>query len=410
MVQTNPNRTGHQALVGAAVPRPPRVAPQPPPESASHSSRHLYEQDSRAVKIDLTVAGYRDEAGVEPTPRAVQLAEARLLERSRAGSSTRQDEGALIECLKPLIFGTSRLPPLVGLRTHGATGALRLAAEWIAATRPRCRVWIGSPHWPWGATVLRDTELQVDSYSYFDTVHQTLCFDTVLHAFNAASPGDVVLLQGHCHNPTGASFSPAQWRCLAEVVTRRALLPLIVMDSHGLGEGLEADAIGVRLMLEAAGEGLLAYSCSKNFGLHCQRTGALFVLADHPVAKRSQLNPLTRSAEAGPPDHGAAIVSSILQSPDTTALWQDGLRAMRHRIEDVRLQLALGTSQLAPLRHHHGLFSLLPLCPAQIHAMRAEHAVHIADSGRINVAALNTATVPHFLSAFTAVRTCADLR
>ena len=400
-MHANWNRTGHREFAGAVVPR----SPQAPQEPLLTWPRQRYRQDSRPAKIDLTVASYRDEAGIEPTPHAVQLAGARLLEHSRGASAKRlRDEDAFVEYLKTLIFGTPYAPRTVGLRTRGATGALRLAAEWIAATRPRCRVWLGSPHRPLHATVLRNTGLHLQSYPYFDSMHQTLCFDAMLQAFRKAKPGDVMLLQGHCHNPTGASLVPAQWHSLAEVVMQRALLPLIVMDYHGLGEGLEADAAGLRLMLEAAGEGLLIYSCSNNFGSHCRRTAALFALTEHPLAKCSHLNPLARAEESALEDHGAAIVSAILQCPDMMALWQKELRAVRHRIEDVRLQLALGNSLLAPLRHHHGLFSMLPLDAAQIHAMRAEHAVYITDSGRINLAGLNTDTVPRFLSAFSAVR------
>jgi aromatic-amino-acid transaminase len=366
----------------------------------------LYRADDRPGKIDLGVGVYRDDGGETPVFRAVKAAEARLL-ADQATKAYLGPEGDLefLERLKPIIFGPQAPAALFGVQTPGGTGALRLAAELIGAARPGARIFMGAPTWPNHPQIFDITRLETVAYSYFDSRTQTVRFDTMMDALATAGFGDAVLLQACCTNPSGADLSMAQWRAVADLVAQRGLTPLVDLAYQGLGAGLEEDAAGMRLVLDAAPDALLAYSCDKNFGLYRERVGALFALSKSPARldlAASNIKALARANWSMPPDHGAAIVRVILESEPLTRDWKAELEAMRHRLVEVRQALAAATPALSGLVRHHGLFAQLPLSPAQVARMREEHAVYMAGSGRINLAGLNPATVSIFAQAYAA--------
>ena len=244
-------------------------------------------------------------------------------------------------------------------------------------------------------------------YRYFDVASQRITFDQMIEVLDEGRPGDVVLLQGCCHNPVGADLDQAQWREVAEVVARRGLVPLIDLAYQGLGAGMEPDAEGARTVLEASEEALLAYSCDKNFGLYRERTGALFALSrsrDQAAVTQSNLLSLARANWSMPPDHGAAIVRVILEDAALVASWSAELNGMRRRIADVRTRLAGLHPMLAPLVGQFGMFSTLPLAGAEVERLRAKRGVYMAASGRINVAGLTHETISPFAAAIASVR------
>ena len=295
---------------------------------------------------------------------------------------------------------------LTGVQTPGGTGALRLAAELIARAAPDATVWIGTPTWPNHAPIFQAAGLAVRPHAYFDDKRQAVDFDAMLASLDGMKAGDVLLLHGCCHNPTGAGFAPGEWAALTALIVRRGVMPVVDLAYQGLGDGLDADAAGMRAMLADVPEALVAYSCNKNFALYRERVGALWVLSSRPadVADvRSNMLVLARSLWSMPPDHGAAVVRLILEDPALTALWTDELDRMRARLLDVRDRLSRGHPLLAPVRHGRGLFALLPLDPAAIATLRQDHAIYMAGSGRINIAGLTQANVPAFLRAFEAV-------
>ncbi len=368
-----------------------------------------FRNDPRAHKIDLGVGVYRDLADATPVLRAVKAAERKLV-AEQATKSYLGPEGDIrfFELLKPILFGATASDHRVsGLQTPGGTGALRLAAELIASARPEARIWIGEPTWPNHAPIFQAAHLALARYRHFDVPTQRLTFDAMMDALGTARRGDVVVLHGCCHNPTGADFTPDQWALLAALIAGRGLFPLIDLAYQGLGDGLEPDAAGMRLVIETADEALVAYSCDKNFGLYRERVGALYTIArdaEQAGVVQSNLLSLARANWSMPPAHGAAIVSTILDDAALAADWRAELDEMRTRIAGIRAMLAQADAALAPLAGQRGLFSTLPLSPEQVRALREDHAIYMASSGRINVAGLVPAMIPRFVDALAAVR------
>lgn len=364
----------------------------------------LYRNDPRPQKIDLGVGVYRDAAGDTPVFAAVKAAEQVLLQGqlTKAYLGPEGDLGFL-ELITPVVFGVGQGEGLMAVQTPGGTGALRLAAELANAGSPGAKIWMGAPSWPIHAPIFRQAGLVVETFRYFDATTQRVCFDEMMGALAGVAAGDIVLLHGACHNPTGADLSLAQWQEVAALLAARGAVPLVDLAYQGLGAGLDDDAAGLRAVMDTCESVLVAYSCDKNFGLYRERTGALFVrAAGHQELARSNILQLARCAWSMPPDHGAAVARVILEDAGLAAQWRAELDTIRTRLIEVRHALAEADPRLEPLRDQHGLFALLPLNPAQVEAMREQHAVYMAGSGRINIAGLTGATVQPFVQALSA--------
>lgn len=380
---------------------------RPQPADALLALIGLYRDDPRPQKLDLGVGVYRDDDGHTPVMRSVKAAERRLLE-SQDSKSYLGPEGnvAFTRHMAKLAFGnTVDAARLTGVQTPGGTGALRLAAELIAASRPGARVFVGTPTWPNHPPVMGAAGLKVETFRHFDVASQRLCFDEMMAALDKAVAGDVVLLHGCCHNPTGADLNLEQWAAVAELMQARGLFPLLDLAYQGLGQGMEEDAAGVRLVLQRCPEALVAYSCDKNFGVYRERVGALFAqVADAADAERVNSNMLllARANWSMPPDHGAAAIALLLDDPALTADWKVELDQMRDRLRAVRRALAGHGGALAHVNEQHGMFSLLPLSPPVVARLRTAHAVYMAGSGRINIAGLTVETASRFAQAVAA--------
>jgi aromatic-amino-acid transaminase len=369
-----------------------------------------FRDDPREQKIDLGVGVYRDANGVTPVMRCVKEAERLLLARQSTKSylGSEGDVG-FVNLLKPLVCGATlaRDSRLVGVQTPGGTGALRLAAEVIAASGPHAKVWLGLPGWPNHEPIFSAAGLTIQAYRCFDVATQHLLFDEMISSLKSAQPGDVVLLHGCCHNPTGSDFDITQWIAFAKLMAVRGLVPLLDFAYQGFGRGFEPDAAGIAIVLEHVGEALIAYSCDKNFGLYRERTGALFALAqDAPAADRVYSNMLSaaRANWAMPPDHGAAVVRLILESDVLSRDWRHELEDMRNRVVSVRQELAAADPLFAPLVLQRGMFSLLPLDSVVISRLQVEHGIYMAGSGRINVAGIQRGDVERLVRALHGVR------
>lgn len=362
-----------------------------------------FREDPRKDKLDLGVGVYRDETGATPILRSVKEAEQRLLD-TQMSKSYLGPEGnlAFAAALKRLVMGDDAR--IACVQTPGGTGALRLAMEVITRANTGATVWVGTPTWPNHNALLAATHLPVRSYRY--TTAAGIDFSGMLKALSGARRGDVVLLHGCCHNPSGADLSTTQWAELAEILATRGLLPLIDLAYQGLGEGFEADGDAVLKLLRQCGEGLLAYSCDKNFALYRERVGALFVLAkDASTAQTVFSNMLTcaRTNWSMPPDHGGAIVQTILDDNALRADWRAELDSMCARIIGLRKALAAAAPQLGFLALQKGLFSLLPVTPETVAQLKAQYGIYMASSGRINVAGFTIETIPQFVDAYNAV-------
>jgi aromatic-amino-acid transaminase len=368
----------------------------------------LHNADPRSDKIDLGVGVYRTDTGATPVFAAIKAAERTLLE-TQISKAYLGPEGDMdfVHALMPYVFGAED-PTLggriEGMQTPGGTGAVRLALA-LAKRAGAARIWMGTPSWPNHAQIVADLGLELKGF-----VHATRSgmadMDSLRFAIGQAEPGDAILLHGCCHNPSGIDYAPAQWDEIAALVAGKGLLPIIDLAYQGLGEGMEEDAYGLRKVLAAVPEALIAYSCDKNFGLYRDRVGAVYVMmadAAGVTAALSNGHALARAAWSMPPDHGAAAVRIILQDPALVKLWLDELAEMRTRMRQVRAKLAAtgmaGTIDLAPLGSQNGLFSVLPLTAEQILAMREKHGVYMAGSGRINVAGLTMGNIGAFIAA-----------
>jgi aromatic-amino-acid transaminase len=363
----------------------------------------LYREDPRPQKIDLGVGVYRDEDGHTPIMRAMKVAEQKLVDEQPTKSYLGPEgDVGFVDLTARLALG-SQAQGLVGVQTPGGTGALRLAAALIQTARPDGTVWLGTPSWPIHAPIFESAGLTVRTYRHYDPATGRLAFHDLKQALQQAAGGDVFLIHGCCHNPSGADPDADQWAEIARLIAERGIVPLIDLAYQGLGDGLDADAAGARMLVAAVDEALIAYSCDKNFGLYRERTGALFIKAAAAETARSNLHVLARYIWSMPPDHGGAAARIILETPALNADWRAELDTVRERLNGVRQALAAAHPRLAPLGGQRGMFSLLPLTPDQVSAIRRDHAVYMAGSGRINIAGLTLSSVPRFVQAFDAV-------
>lgn len=386
-----------------------RLEPQAP--DALLALIKLYADDERADKIDLGVGVYRTGEGDTPVFAAIKQAEKRLVEEqdSKSYLGPEGDMG-FVHALMPHAFGRGAAMGgrLEGMQTPGGTGAVRLAVA--AAQRAGVtRIHLGAPSWPNHAQILADVGVEAAMFDHANP-DGTANVEAVLAAIRGAAEGEAVLLHGCCHNPTGIDYTPEEWDAIAEAFAHGAALPILDLAYQGLGHGMEEDAYGLRRVIGAVPEALIAYSCDKNFGMYRDRVGALYALAREAGqlgAIQSNLNALARAAWSMPPDHGGAAVRIVLRDAELTDLWLDELETMRTRMRQVRQSLAdagqAGAIDLTPLARQNGLFSVLPLSKEQVERLRTEHAIYMAGSGRINIAGLHEGNTDKFVSALAAV-------
>ena len=363
----------------------------------------LARADTRPGKIDVGVGVYRDSAGGTPILRCVKAAERILLEtqETKAYLGAEGDQ-RFVELIKPIVFGRGASDGrIVGVQTPGGCGALRLGAELIKAAGG-ARIFVGQPTWPNHIPLIGAAGVEFVEHDYYDRNSRTLLFDRMMEALKGARAGDLVLVHGCCHNPTGADLGIDQWRALADLVAERGLVPFVDLAYQGLGNGLEEDAAGTRLVVEAASQALIAQSCDKNFGIYRDRTGSLFVkgaTAEEAQRVFGNLLTLARTMWSMPPDHGAAVVRTVLDTPELEADWRVELSDMLTRIRKLRARLAAADPRLAYIDEQNGMFSILPLSPEAVIGLRASHGIYMANSGRFNVAGLSDDNVDYFARA-----------
>ena len=367
----------------------------------------LHNADPRADKIDLGVGVYRTGDGATPVFAAIKAAEKKLLETqdSKAYLGPEGDMG-FVHALMPYVFGKadpSKGGRIDGMQTPGGTGGVRLAAA-LAKKAGVTRIWMGVPSWPNHAQIFADLGLELKTFAH-NTKGGVVDMDALRGALAEAGASDAILLHGCCHNPTGIDYSNADWDEIAGLIAAKGVLPVLDLAYQGLGQGMEEDAYGVRRVLDAVPEALIAYSCDKNFGMYRDRVGAVYAMVADPAqlsAVLSNGHALARAAWSMPPDHGAAAVRLILEDAGMTKLWLDELDAMRTRMNQVRAKLAAagtaGAVDFGALGGQNGLFSVLPLSGEQILKLRNDHGIYMAGSGRINVAGLTMGNIDKFIA------------
>ncbi|MXP10383.1 amino acid aminotransferase [Pseudoblastomonas halimionae] len=383
-----------------------RLDPQAP--DALLALIKMFNDDPREDKIDLGVGVYRDEEGRTPVFRAIKAAEEKLHETQDSKSYLGPEgDSGFVNGLMPYIFGDddpTRGGRIAGMQTPGGTGAVRLAFALAQAAGGKSVV-LGEPSWPNHRQIAKDIGLDIIGFDHAADA-ATTDFGALEAAIEKAQPGDVLLLHGSSHNPTGIDYTVEQWERIAELSKAAQLVPVLDIAYQGLGEGLEEDVAGMRAFLAAVPEAMVTYSCDKNFGLYRDRVGAFYVLAaDRDILDRaiSNANSLARANWSMPPDHGGATVRVLLRDADLTAQWKEELTAMRGRLRWIRDTLAkagtTGAIDLTPLGEHNGLFSMLPVDSDQVAALRKDHGIYMAGSGRINIAGLNESNIDRFIAA-----------
>ena len=360
--------------------------------------------DPRPDKIDVGVGVFRDGAGNTPILQVIKEAEKRLREtqvtKAYLGSA---GDKRYAELLRPIVLGEHAGDDrIVGLQTPGGCGALRLGFELLAAANPKARVFIGGPTWPNHPPIVRAVGLQPVEYPYYERGQGAIRFEDMLESLSGAAPGDIALLHGCCHNPTGADLSEDQWRQVAQVVADRSLVPFVDMAYQGFGRGLEEDSFGLRLMLETCDQVVAAQSCDKNFSVYRDRVGSLWIKtpsAEASATAMAHVYQIAREMWSMPPDHGAACVRIVLDDPELRARWLVELTAMRDRINSVRKRIAAADPRLAFIGRQYGMFSMLPLSKEQVLKLRTDEAIYMAESGRFNVVGMGDAQIDRFIAA-----------
>lgn len=380
-----------------------------------------YRQDPREQKVDLGAGVYRTEAGHTPVLASVKAAERILLETQDSKTYTGSEGEARFNTLmQDVIFGAEH--PVIRdervwtVQTPGGSGALRIAAWLLLRAEKSKRVWVTDPTWANHIPLLGSAGLELETYPYYDPETGGIRFDAMLEKLNQIPEGDTVLLHASCHNPTGADLSAEQWGQVADVLQARNLLPFLDMAYQGFARGLDDDVAVLRMYAERFPEMIVASSCSKNFGLYRDRVGALSVVTASSEASKaswSQAVNIVRRVYSVPPNHGAAVVGTVLDDANLRATWVRELDEMRDRLNGNRRLLADAlAARSAPRDFSHlprgfGMFSLLGLSKDEVQTLRDDYAVYMVGSSRINIAGVSQSNIDYLADAITRVCTSA---
>ncbi|AHM03643.1 Aspartate aminotransferase [Roseibacterium elongatum DSM 19469] len=386
----------------------------PPPQDRIIDIMGLYAADARPEKVDLGVGVYRTEGGRTPVMAAVKAAEARILQAQESkGYVALAGDAGFHAAMRGLILGDAVTPERVAAcATPGGTGAIRQVLEMVQRLTPQARIWVPSPSWPNHAAIIGHLGLTQVDYRYYDVDAGGVDRDGMLADLAGAKRGDIVLLHGCCHNPTGADLAAPDWVDLADVFAATGAIPFVDIAYQGFGDGLDEDAAGLRSLAARVPEMLIAASCSKNFGLYRERVGIVLAVTDLGQARAAaaaMLAHLNRQSYAFPPDHGARVVETILTDAELTAQWRAELDAMRTRMTANRRTLAealraeTGSDRFGFVAAQRGMFSLLPVTEAQVAQLREDHAIYLVSDGRMNVAGLTAETIPRVARAIAQV-------
>ncbi len=373
-----------------------------------------HKNDPRPEKVDLGVGVFRTAEGETPVLDVVKQAERKLVETqdSKAYIGTAGDPG-FNAAMQALTFGESGAAErLFTIQTPGGSGSLRVAASLVLRAREGARVWASEPTWANHIPLLGGAGLTLESYPYYDTDKHVLRIDAMLDALRKVPAGDLVLLHACCHNPSGLDPSEDEWRAITDVIVERELVPFVDMAYQGFATGLDADAFAVRYMAERVPEMIVCNSCSKNFGLYRDRVGTLSVLAADEKTRdiaASQVSNVVRTIYSVPPDHGAVVVSMILNDRAMRAAWRVELAEMRGRLREMRELLHEALRERAPqqdfshLVRAAGMFCFLGVTPDQVDKLKKDYGVYMVSSSRINIAGITAGNVNYLADSIAAV-------
>ena len=364
-----------------------------------------FKEDPRPQKIDLGVGVYKNAEGVTPVMRAVKAAEHQLWQDETTKSYVGlTGDPAFSDGMIQMVLGDA-VPrgAVAAAATPGGTGAVRQAFELARLANPDVRVFVSNPTWPNHVSMLRYLGIEMVPYRYFNEATCGVDFEGMTADLAQAKAGDVVLLHGCCHNPTGANLNTAQWQSVVDLLAKSGATPMIDIAYQGFGDGLEEDAAATRLIAASLPETIIAASCSKNFGIYRERTGLLMAISQDvskQLVTQGTLAYLNRQNFSFPPDHGARLVTIVLNDPALCADWKAELEQVRLGMLDLRQSLATelqsraGSDRFGFLAQHRGMFSRLGTTPDMVERLRVEHAIYMVGDSRMNIAGLNATSVP----------------
>ena len=364
-----------------------------------------FKNDPRDQKLDLGVGVYKDPNGNTPIMRSIKAAEKKWWEIESSKSYVGLvGDPAFSDALISLVLG-SNIPKnlIASAATPGGTGAVRQGFELFKIANPELRVFVSDPTWPNHISILKYLNIPCETYRYFDNETRGVDFDSMVADLARAKAGDVILLHGCCHNPTGANLNKQQWQEITDLLNKSGATPMIDLAYQGFGDGLEEDAYATRLISESVPETVIASSCSKNFGIYRDRAGLLMLVSQDSSRRntnQSMLAFLNRQNYSFPPDHGSRLVSIVLNDTDLRIDWMSELEDIRNSLLSLRLQLSnelqklSGSDRFSFIASHRGMFSRLGASPLQVEKMREEFGIYMVSDSRFNVAGLNTETVP----------------
>lgn len=373
--------------------------------------------DENPKKIDLGIGVYKDEVGNTPILKCVKKAEAVLLQNETSKTYLGPPGvPGFNSAVTDLIFGAGSDVVESGrvrtIQTPGGTGALRVGADLINAASPGCTVWMSDPTWANHIPVFSAAGLNIETFPYFDPGTSSLRFDDMMAVLQQREPGEIVLFHGCCHNPCGVSPDPSQWEAISDLAAERGFTPMIDLAYQGFERGIEKDALAVRLFSRKCPEVIVASSCSKNFAVYRERTGAISVVckdASKSADVITVINSLTRQNYSMPPTHGPAVVDIILHSEELSALWREEVTGMRDRINGLRRLLvekiaAAGVERdFSFLQRQSGMFSFMGLSVEQVQRLRSEFSIYTVNSARVNIASFNDGNIDYFVEALKTV-------
>ena len=364
-----------------------------------------FKEDPRDQKLDLGVGVYKDPTGITPIMRSIKLAEKKWWEIESSKSYVGLvGDPAFSDAIISLVLGNSIPRNLIAsAATPGGTGAVRQGFELFKIANPGVRVFVSDPTWPNHISILQYLNIPFETYRYFDNETRGVDFDSMVSDLSRAKAGDVILLHGCCHNPTGANLDKQQWKIIIDLLNKNGATPMIDLAYQGFGDGLEEDAYATRLIAESVPETVIASSCSKNFGIYRERAGLLMLISQDSSKRninQSMLAYLNRQNYSFPPDHGSRLVSIVLNDKDLRSDWMSELEDIRTSLLNLRVQLAdelqkiSGSDRFSFIASHRGMFSRLGATPSQVEKMRKEFGIYMVSDSRFNVAGLNNETVP----------------
>ncbi len=376
----------------------------------------VFRNDPNPHKVDLGVGVYKNEQGETPVLASVQEAEERLI----AGQTSKAYVGpagnlAFNSAMSALLLGSSSALAdgrFAAVQTPGGCGALRVAAELIKTANPSAAIWVSDPTWGNHIPLLGNAGLTIRQYPYFDAATSAVDFEAMMSTLAQVKAGDLVLLHGCCHNPSGADLSPEQWQQVAALALKTGFTPFVDMAYQGFAEDLDTDAYGLRYLVDHLPEVVVAASCSKNFGVYRDRVGLVGVLAVNPASAQaavSHMLSIVRGIYSMPPNHGAAVVAEVLTDPQLRQRWESEVAEMRSRINGLRhtfstaMQARLESDRFDFVKRQKGMFSFLGLSEAQVLRLRSDRSIYMLNSSRASIAGLNFANLDYVCDAIAQV-------